>query len=91
MASGSLVNGAEWYDTEGNRINCHGGNIIRTDSHSITGMGSTGPDLMRIIRRESRVIRPPILLTGRTRASHSRWSTIPPAQCRKDVLSSALR
>ena len=32
MASGPLVNGAEWYDTEGNRINCHGGNIIRTDS-----------------------------------------------------------
>lgn len=32
MASGPLVNGAEWYDTESNRINCHGGNIIRTDS-----------------------------------------------------------
>lgn len=27
-----LYNGGEWYDTDGNRINCHGGNIIKTDS-----------------------------------------------------------
>lgn len=27
-----LYNGGEWFDTDGNRINCHGGNIIKTDS-----------------------------------------------------------
>lgn len=27
-----LPGGAEWYDTEGKRINCHGGNIVKTDS-----------------------------------------------------------
>lgn len=27
-----LYNGGEWYDTDGQRINCHGGNIIKTDS-----------------------------------------------------------
>lgn len=32
LASRPLNNGTEWYDTDGNRINCHGGNIIKTDS-----------------------------------------------------------
>lgn len=27
-----LYNGGEWFDTNGKRINCHGGNIIKTDS-----------------------------------------------------------
>lgn len=27
-----LINGGEWFDTVGERINCHGGNIIKTDS-----------------------------------------------------------
>lgn len=27
-----LYNGGEWFDTDGKRINCHGGNIIKTDS-----------------------------------------------------------
>lgn len=30
--SAPLYNGGEWYDTDGHRINCHGGNIIKTDS-----------------------------------------------------------
>lgn len=28
----TLPNGAEWFDTDGRRINCHGGNILKTDS-----------------------------------------------------------
>ncbi|MDE6587149.1 MAG: family 43 glycosylhydrolase [Paramuribaculum sp.] len=27
-----LYNGGEWYDIDGNRINCHGGSIIKADS-----------------------------------------------------------
>lgn len=28
----NTLNGGEWTDVDGNRINCHGGNIIKTDS-----------------------------------------------------------
>lgn len=31
-ASPNNVNGGEWVDMDGNRINCHGGNIIKSDS-----------------------------------------------------------
>lgn len=44
-----LYNGGEWYDTDGNRINCHGGNIIKTDSLYLYGEHRPGFDANRLV------------------------------------------